>query len=272
MPPPNVSVPMTAPMSGPTDASMHTERARSFDSAASAYELGRPAYPEAAIGWWNDHGAFGTATSVLDLAAGTGKLTRRLPTRCELHAVEPLPNMRADFVRVLPEVPILDGSAEAIPYPDDTFDTVVVAQAFHWFDHDAALAEIARVLRPGGGLGLIWNDDDVDSPESQWVARLVVVKRDVGGSSPIETARRSPAVLDASPHFGGVESTEICWSEPTTVDRTVADVASRSYVIGLAPRRRSELLAQVRQIVEPLGDPFDHPYRTFVTWATRCRG
>ncbi|MCU1502912.1 MAG: methyltransferase, partial [Ilumatobacteraceae bacterium] len=156
-------------------------RARSFDATAAAYELGRPGYPLAAIDWWAAQGAFPAGGRVLDLAAGTGKLTRALVDRgCEVVAVEPLANMRAQLADVLPAVALLDGTAEAIPLPDASIDSVFVGQAFHWFDQPAALAEIHRVLRPGGGLGLIWNDED-RSQHEEWVALVSAVKHEVGG-------------------------------------------------------------------------------------------
>ena len=112
----------------------------------------------------------GPGRRVLDLAAGTGKMTRLLaPSGVDLVAVEPVAGMRAAFEEAVPGVEILDGTAEAIPLPDASVDAVVVAQAFHWFDADKALAEIDRVLRPGGGVALVWNRRDESVP---WVAEM----------------------------------------------------------------------------------------------------
>ena len=121
-------------MSGPTEheptrtESTRTGLAESFDATAAAYELGRPEYPDAVLDWWDERGAFEPGHSVLDLAAGTGKLTRLLPIVCELHAVEPLANMRHEFAAAVLDVDVRSGTAEQIPYPDNTFDTVLVAQ------------------------------------------------------------------------------------------------------------------------------------------------
>src|SRR6478672_5677183 len=130
----------------------------SFDSVAEVYERARPTYAPAAVAWIAEQLPFGR---VLDLGAGTGKLTRQLVALgADVVAVEPGDEMRRVFRRVLPDVEVHAGGAEAIPLPDASVDTVTVAQAFHWFDRDAAFAEMHRVLRPGGGYAVLWNEDD----------------------------------------------------------------------------------------------------------------
>jgi len=139
------------------------ERARSFDRVAEEYERGRPGYPDDVL----DLLPVADDAAVLDLAAGTGKLTRVLARRYRrVIAVEPLDAMRAIVEREAPAAEALDGRAEAIPLADGEVDAVFVAQAIHWFANDAAIAEIARVLRPGGVLAIVHNDldDDVPSP------------------------------------------------------------------------------------------------------------
>jgi len=134
-----------------------TEPARSFDLAAEEYERTRPGYPPELL----DSLPLDADASVLDLGAGTGKLTRVLVGRyAHVTAVEPLERMRAILERVVPKAQALAGSAERIPLDDASVDGVFAAQAFHWFDHDLALPEIARVLRPGGVLCLVWNGPD----------------------------------------------------------------------------------------------------------------
>jgi SAM-dependent methyltransferase len=143
-----------------------TEPARSFDLAAEEYERTRPSYPAEVL----DELPLGPDADVLDLGAGTGKLTRVLVGRyAHVTAVEPLDRMRAILERVVPEAEALPGSAERIPLDDASVDAVFAAQAFHWFDHDRALPEIARVLRAGGVLALIANrpDDSRASPLPQ---------------------------------------------------------------------------------------------------------
>lgn len=141
-------------------------RATSFADVADAYERARPGYPEEAVRW-----LVGEAPrDVVDLGAGTGKLTRTLVAMGHrVTAVEPLAEMRAHLQAMAPAATALSGSAEAIALPDASADVVVCAQAFHWFEHAAALPEIARVLRPAGRLALVWNVRDDREP---WVAKL----------------------------------------------------------------------------------------------------
>ena len=149
---------------------VHQAAARGFQAAADAYERSRPDYPSQAIDRLVQELEIGRAATVLDLGAGTGKLTRMLiHTGARLVAVEPVDAMRHTFVEAVPGVPVVGGTAEAMPFADGVFDAVIIAQAFHWFHGVDALQEIHRVLRPSGRLGLIWNIRDDSAP---WVARL----------------------------------------------------------------------------------------------------
>jgi SAM-dependent methyltransferase len=137
-------------------------RELSFDSVADEYEQTRPTYPPALL----DALPLDDDAAVLDLGAGTGKLTRVLAERYrDVTAVEPLANMRAMLERVVPGVAALPGSAERIPLDDGSVDGVFAAQAFHWFDKPVAVPEIARVLRPGGVFAIVWNQGNDDLPD-----------------------------------------------------------------------------------------------------------
>ncbi len=141
-------------MAGSQDRDSHAARASSFGAVADVYERARPGYPEAAVLAL----AGSSPCDVLDLAAGTGKLTRSLVALGHrVTAVDPSPEMLAVIERDLAGVVLRVGTAEKIPLGDGTLDVVTVAQAFHWFDPSPAYREIARVLRPGGVLGLVWN-------------------------------------------------------------------------------------------------------------------
>ena len=134
---------------------------RGFDRLADAYERGRPGYPAAAVRHLGRVLHLGPGRTVVDLGSGTGKFTRALaPLGAARIAVEPTEGMRRVFKRVVPNVPVLDGTAEEIPLPDGFADAIVCAQAFHWFRPRTALREFARVLRPGGGVALVWNTRD----------------------------------------------------------------------------------------------------------------
>ena len=234
-------------------------RARSFGAAADAYERARPGYPDAAVEWLVPEGA----RTVLDLGAGTGKLTRSLAARgVEVVAVEPLAEMREQLGAALPEVRAVEGTAEAIPLEDDSVDAITVAQAWHWVDPERATAEAARVLRPGGTLGLIWNrrDERID-----WVRRI----GEVMGSQGAEVIDMDEVEVGAP--FGPTERFVTDWERPMDVDLLVEMAASRSYVITATPKRRGEILDGIRVLVESdphLGTEFDFPYRTYCFRAT----
>ncbi|GAA4995172.1 class I SAM-dependent methyltransferase [Actinopolymorpha pittospori] len=223
-------------------------QAGSFGTAAEAYERGRPPYPPEAVTWLvPEH-----AKIVVDLGAGTGKLTRalRAPGR-EVVAVEPSAGMRERFSQVLPDVPVLEGTGESIPLPDRSADALVCAQAWHWVDPERAVPEVGRVLRPGGWLGLVWNLRDVSVP---WVAELDRILRDYA-AAPTEDRQ----VERVGAPFGPVERQDFRWRYPMTADDAMDMVASRSYVITLEPAIREELLGRVRALLDterPSGMPY----------------
>jgi SAM-dependent methyltransferase len=211
------------------------DHALSFGPAAPVYERGRPPYPAAALDWLLPGGT----PRVLDLGAGTGKLTRQIHARgLAVTAVDPSDGMLAELRRVLPGVPAHLGTAEAIPLPDSSVDAVVVAQAWHWMDPGRAPREIARVLSPGGRLGLTWNrrDESVD-----WVRRLGGV---IGGGSD-----SAPDDVRVGAPFGPAEVNEFRWVHRITADRLLDLVASRRNVILLPSDERAAVLAQVRQLL-----------------------
>lgn len=231
-------------------------RARSFGAAALSYELGRPGYPAAAVRWCLPEGA----ASVCDLGAGTGKLTRALlALDLAVVAVEPLEAMRA----LIPgPAEVVAGSAEAIPLPSESVDCVLAGQAYHWFDPDRALPEIARVLRPGGTFAALWNllDDRV-----AWVG-TVADAFDAEDRLSVLGALDDPP-FSASPHFGEPESVAVSHDQPSDTESLLANVASRSNVALLDPQARERVLELVRRAA-PAGS-FPVPYVCTAWKATR---
>lgn len=212
-------------------------QAASFGYAAVAYERGRPSYPDAALDWLLPAGA----RLVLDLGAGTGKLTRLLCERgLDVVAVEPSSGMREQLAWALPDVTLLAGTAEAIPLENHAVDAVLVAQAWHWVDPRLAVPEVARVLAPGGSLGLVWNMRD---EHEDWVAELggIIHARGEG-----DAGRLSPAI--GSP-FGPVQHHQVEWRYRLNPEALLDLVASRSYVITLPALERATVLAEVRQLI-----------------------
>jgi len=209
-----------------------------FADVASAYERGRPGYPEEAVRWMAGH----EPLDVVDLGAGTGKLTRTLVALGHrVTAVEPLDEMRAELEVALRGVRALAGSAEAIPLPDASADVVTCAQAFHWFDHTIAMPEIARVLRRGGRLALVWNSRDDRDP---WMARL----SEIIGNEKVGPDDVFPPLEGAL--FGPVENAEFAFEQVLNRDGLLDLVLSRSYCAKLPPADREPILEAVGRLYD----------------------
>jgi SAM-dependent methyltransferase len=239
---------------------IHPTAADGFSRSAEAYERGRPGYPDEAVRLLLSRLPAGAV--VLDLAAGTGKLTRPLVAAgLDVIAVEPLADMRA----ALPAgVRVLDGTAEAIPLQGAAVDAVVVGQAFHWFDGDAALREIHRVLRPDGLLALFWNRWVRDDPINRAVEELIAPYR---GEVPTHRSNAWRAAFSRTRLFGPLE--EHCFAHEQLLDPAgmEARVGSISFVATLDPAERSRLLDRVRELASPAGVTV--PYRTEVQLCVR---
>jgi SAM-dependent methyltransferase len=248
------------------------EAARGFQLGAADYERGRPGYPEAAIARLADELDLGPERVIVDLAAGTGKLTRALlGLGAELVAVEPVKGMREQLERAVPGVEVRDGTAEHIPLDDASVDAVFVAQAFHWFDVPVAAAEIHRVLVPGGGLAVVRNEWD---ESVQWIVAMREVIAQY--ASRVERDRsddwREP--LAATGLFSPYEEAVFPNLVRVSIETLRARVASLSFVALLEDAPRQRLLDAVADLVAERGlvaadGLLDTPYRTHVTW---CRG
>jgi SAM-dependent methyltransferase len=237
--------------------------AAGFGSAADVYERARPSYPAEAIDWLLTRTGVGLGDTIVDLGAGTGKLTRLLePSGARVVAVEPIPEMRA----LIGVGEVMDGTAESIPLDDASASLVTAAQAFHWFDLDRALPEIHRVLRPGGHVALVWNMRDLDDPVQRGVEELLAGHR---GRLTAQREGRWRAPFAASPLFGDIESAEFRYEQLFTADDLVARVSSTSFVAALDEEERRPLLADVRALVAGREEPFPFPYVTEVLLSPR---
>ena len=252
---------------------IHPAAATGFEREADRYVTGRPDYPAGVAEWLADDLRLLPGTTVLDLGAGTGKFLQHLrPTGARLIAVEPVAAMRAHIAAEQGDVLVAEGSAESIPLPTASVDAVVCAQAFHWFATPQALAEIARVLRPGGRLGLIWNVRDAEVP---WVRRLTAILDEHQGDAPRhESGAWRRAFPD--PQFGPLFEREWRHAHSGPVRHVVMDRAlSVSFIAALPPAQLEQVERDLRQLVADtpeLADAVGHarfPYVTRAYWAER---
>lgn len=222
------------------------QMARSFGSQAAAYQAGRPDYPEVAAGWLLEP-VSRRSVRVADVGAGTGKLTRALLAAGagEVVAIDPDAAMLAALRTALPGVPTHEGTAEHLPLDDASVDAVVLGQAWHWVDPAAASAEIARVLRPGGVLGLIWNVRDETTP---WVAELSRIMH----PSSAETMLQGDGPVVAAP-FSALQAHAWRWSAPMNRAGVIAMARSRSAVITATEAERARIEAQLAGLLDELG-------------------
>ena len=228
-----------------------------FASGADLYERARPGYSGESVAHLVSVLGIGPGRRVLDVASGTGKLTRELmATGATCVAAERSASMRGSFARAVPGVAQVGADALALPFGDGTFDAVTVAQAFHWFATVEAVEEFARVLRPGGGLGLVWNERDESDP---LVAELTRVSRwDV--HQPYPVGRDFGAVVDASGRFGPVTRSRFRFTQWLDRSAFVEQVASRSYVVVLPEDRRRAVLDDVAALADRHPEPIALPY------------
>jgi ubiquinone/menaquinone biosynthesis C-methylase UbiE len=238
-------------------------RASSFGSEAAAYAKYRPDYPRELLEWALAPVRDLPDLRVLDIGAGTGKLTSGLRALdVAVVAVEPDPAMLAELTSRFPDVEALLGNAEDIPLPDDSVHGALAGQALHWFDLDRALPEIRRVLRPGGSLTAVWNTYDDSVP---WVAELCDMS---------ETIRRGGQVMSGAilEPLGPTEVTQFRHSYRHTVDSLVNNIATHSQMLTAAPEFRAEVLERTREFL--LANPatshgeFDIPIITEAIRAT----
>jgi SAM-dependent methyltransferase len=248
--------------------------ARGFEDVADDYERGRPGYPPAAVDALRAALSLPEGARVADVGAGTGKLTRALVAAgFDVVAVEPFPAMRARLQAELPGVEVLAGTAEALPLDDASVDAVACGDAFHWFDGGLAAPELARAIRPAGGLALLWNAAAGEAADGHrpWETELVEILSAIRPEHPGFTEDQGRAAVEASGLFAPFDSTDVASVHRSSRAGIVASVASMSYVAVLPEDERRALLARVDALLAAHGvRDLDVPLRTTI-WTARRR-
>ena len=240
--------------------SIREQAARGFQRGADAYERGRPGYPPEAVKWLWLELRLEPGRTVVDVAAGTGKLTRELVSSgATVIAVEPVPAMRAVLEGVVPGATALAGTAEALPLDDASVDAIVVAQAFHWFDGPAAVSEFHRVIRPGGRLGLIWNRRLTDQQLQREVDAIIDPYR---RESPSHHRGEWRHPVAGRGLFVAAGDIEVPFEQVLDAGEFVDRFSSISYIAALPDREREAVVERLRDVAAGAGQPIRLGYTT----------
>jgi SAM-dependent methyltransferase len=234
--------------------------ALAFNRAAEVYERVRPGYPPEALDWLARELDLRAGRTVVDLAAGTGKLTRLLVgTGARVIAVEPAEGMLVVLRSEVPEAEAITGTAEQIPLPDASADALLVAQAFHWFAHDRALPEIHRVLRPGGTLALVYNRRDLSAPEHAALERALTPWK---GDTPRHRDGDWRRAIESTPLFEPLAEQELPNDQELAPGALVDHAASISFMAALPEDTRREALAELSDFEARAPKPIVLPFTT----------
>jgi SAM-dependent methyltransferase len=244
--------------------------ALAFGPKANDYEKGRPDYPPSSINWLIEALRITGSSTVVDVAAGTGKLARLLlPAAGRVIAVEPVAGMRDVLRAVAPAAEVREGTAEQIPLPDSSADAVTVGQAFHWFRGDEALSEIHRVLVPGGRLGLIWNRRDLDQPVQAELAGMMESHR---GATPSHDDGTWKAAFRQTRLFSPLAEQEFPMEQVVDQSQLVARVLSVSFMAALPADQQARAAQEVSELAGRYGEPLVLRYTTRAYWCQALAG
>jgi SAM-dependent methyltransferase len=226
---------------------LHPAAAEGFTANTAAYVNGRPDYPPQVVDWLRGECGLAAGKTALDLGSGTGKFLPSLQaTGASVIAVEPLDAMRAQLMANHPGADARAGSAEHVPLADASVDAVTCATCFHWFATEQALAEIRRVLKPGGALGLIWNVRDLSVP---WVAALTALTQPYAGDAPRQYSMEWRRLFPAE-GFGPLTEQRLPYRHSGSPERVIVDrTLSTSYIAALPPAEQVAVAGQVRALI-----------------------
>jgi ubiquinone/menaquinone biosynthesis C-methylase UbiE len=228
-------------------SSVH-KTAQAYNKVSNAYERGRPEYTEESVTALTKALGVRPESRVIDLGAGTGKFTKHLLRVCpQLKAVEPVAAFREKLRDLLSEGSVLEGSAEILPFADESLDAVVVANAFHWFDAPKALKEIHRVLKPGGGLGLIWLNDGVFT--SDWGKEIDKMIAPFESAAPQRETGEWRRAFNETSLFTPLQESTFKHIRETTPDLVVDRVGSLSFIAALSESEYVTLLKRIKELV-----------------------
>jgi SAM-dependent methyltransferase len=251
---------------------LHDYVSRGFGATSELYDKVRPEYPDAAVDILVRELGIGRGRVVIDVGAGTGKLTRMLArTGATVIAVEPLAEMRERLAASVPRAVPFEGTAEHMAIRDSSAHAITVAQAFHWFDGDRALAEFHRVLAPGAKLGLVWNVRDRRAP---WVAAFDALVDAVDRDRPDHQTGKWRAAFERTARFGPLQEREVEYAQ-TLAPAEIADrAASVSSIAALPDAERERVLDRFRELAATHPDirgreSVELPYLTKVYWTER---
>jgi SAM-dependent methyltransferase len=251
---------------------VHRAASQGFTDNADGYARGRPDYPVALDDWLRDAVGLGPGRVAVDLGAGTGKFVPRLAaTGADVVAIEPVDAMRAQLARAFPAIDARPGTADAMPLADASVDAVVCAQAFHWFATAPAVSEIARVLKPGGVLALVWNVRDESVP---WVERVTGLMTPYEGDTPRYYKGDWRRVFPA-PGFGPLDCARFPHVHAGAPEQVIVDrFLSVSFIAPLPADERARFEAALRALIadEPAltgREIVEMPYETVAFHARR---
>ena len=251
---------------------MHAAAQQGFSKEAGAYERGRPDYPAELLPWLQHELGLKAGRHAVDLGAGTGKFTRwLLRSGAQVTAIEPVDAMRARLAAALPAVTAITGTAEALPLADGNADAIVCAQAFHWFANAAALAEMHRVLVPGGALGLVWN---VRDESVAWVAALTEIMKPHEGDAPRFYTGDWRKAFAGNASFSALRETRFAYQHIGTPEAVIVDrCMSVSFIAALPAGDKAAVERQLRTLIatHPALRGLDTVALPYQTLAYSCR-